>query len=63
MDIREKIKERMTEKVIRSKFLKKLYFSFWKIVLFFLAIIQQMFIKILLFLIFFLGVQLQLMQL
>lgn len=39
MDIREKIKERMTEKVIRSKFLKKLYFSFWKIVLFFLAII------------------------
>lgn len=40
MDIREKIKVRMTEKVIRSKFLKKLYFSFWKIVLFFLAIIN-----------------------
>lgn len=40
MDIREKIKERMTFSVIRSKFLKKLYFSFWKIVLFFLAIIH-----------------------
>lgn len=41
MDIREKIKERMPEKVIRSKFLKKLYFSFCKIVLFFLAIIHK----------------------